>query len=275
MLCPAATNTQRWPGSRPIAGSPSGVIGRGPTHSSRRAAQSTPDRYGRAAAAIAVTRRGSNRSWSVSNSMVPAIRSASPNGFTATCASPRCTSLLGGFAAGTVKLYPLPAATDVRAAREKLRLLSRQHSALVAHIGISDPAVGVTALHDAYHDAADALRIAPNKADPIVAIADLRVHQLLAAAGHHARTRFADLLLAGLRAETDWPTQRETVLAWVESGFNLVRAARALHIHRNTLLYRLDKITTRSGRDVRDPHDALALYLACLTVAVTTPAAPA
>ncbi|HEV3359326.1 MAG TPA: sugar diacid recognition domain-containing protein [Pseudonocardiaceae bacterium] len=172
----------------------------------------------------------------------------------------------------TGRITVLHAATDVRAARERLRLLSRQQSALAAHIGISDPAVGVTALHDACHDAADALRIAPNKADPIVPIADVRVHQLLAAAGHHARSRFADLLLRGLRAETDWPTQRETVLAWVESGFNLVRAARALHIHRNTLLYRLDKITTRSGRDVRDPHDALALYLACLTEAVTTPA---
>jgi carbohydrate diacid regulator len=175
----------------------------------------------------------------------------------------------------TGRITVLHAATDVRATREKLRLLSRQQSALVARVGISDPALGVTALHDAYHDAADALRLAPKNAGPIVPIADVRVHQLLAAAGHHARTRFADLLLRDLRAENDWPTQRETVLAWVESGFNLVRAAQALHIHRNTLLYRLDKIATRSGRDVRDPHHALGLYLACLTEAVTTPAAPA
>lgn len=41
-------------------------------------------------------------------------------------------------------------------------------------------------------------------------------------------------------------------------------AARTLHIHRNTLLYRLTKIEKLKGESLRDHKRAIALYLACL-----------
>jgi carbohydrate diacid regulator len=43
-----------------------------------------------------------------------------------------------------------------------------------------------------------------------------------------------------------------------------VRTAAALNIHRNTLIYRLDKIAELSGHPSRDHQAALALYLACI-----------
>ncbi|MFC0436541.1 sugar diacid recognition domain-containing protein [Kutzneria buriramensis] len=129
------------------------------------------------------------------------------------------------------------------------------------HIGLSDPAVGVAALHEACRDAVDAIAVGDGPVRPISA---LRVHQLLAAAGPHARSRFAEVTLGGLRAEPDWPALRATLVAWSESGCNLVRAAEALHIHRNTLVYRLDKLTELLGRPVREPAVGLALHLACL-----------
>jgi carbohydrate diacid regulator len=58
---------------------------------------------------------------------------------------------------------------------------------------------------------------------------------------------------------------RDTLLDWAESGFNLVRAASRLHIHRNSLIYRLDKISQRCGRSAREPEQGLALCLAALT----------
>lgn len=123
---------------------------------------------------------------------------------------------------------------DLAAARERARRLVALLPA--ARIGLSDPATGVPALHDACHDAALAPRIAPPSPDSVFAIADLRVPQILSSAGHHARDRFVELLLGRLRGDADWPTQRATLIAWAESGFNLVRAAELLHIHRNTLL---------------------------------------
>ncbi len=70
---------------------------------------------------------------------------------------------------------------------------------------------------------------------------------------------------ARCRAEPDWPVLRETLIAWAESGFHLVRAAARPHIHRNTLIYRLDKAGTRTGRNPRELGDGLRFYLACLT----------
>ena len=55
-----------------------------------------------------------------------------------------------------------------------------------------------------------------------------------------------------------------TLIAWAETGFHHVRAAARLHIHRNTLIYRLDKAGTRTGRNPREPGEGLRFYLACL-----------
>jgi carbohydrate diacid regulator len=57
---------------------------------------------------------------------------------------------------------------------------------------------------------------------------------------------------------------KQTLVAWCECGFNLVTTAQRLAIHRNTVIYRLDKISRLTARDVREPEVALALYLACL-----------
>ena len=40
--------------------------------------------------------------------------------------------------------------------------------------------------------------------------------------------------------------------------------AQRLAIHRNTVIYRLDKISRLTARDVREPQVAIAAYLACL-----------
>ena len=59
------------------------------------------------------------------------------------------------------------------------------------------------------------------------------------------------------------PTSAVTLVAWCEGGFHLVHTSQALHIHRNTLLYRLEKIERLTGRPWRDHRATLTLYLAC------------
>jgi carbohydrate diacid regulator len=90
------------------------------------------------------------------------------------------------------------------------------------------------------------------------------VRQLLDSTSNVARARFTRSQLARLSGENDFPVLRETLLAWCECGFNLVTTAQRLSIHRNTVIYRLDKVSRLTARDVRRPAVAIALYPACL-----------
>jgi DNA-binding PucR family transcriptional regulator len=54
----------------------------------------------------------------------------------------------------------------------------------------------------------------------------------------------------------------ETVRTYVETGFNLRRSAEVLHVHPNTVMYRLRRVRELSGRDPHDPDDLLMLFLA-------------
>jgi carbohydrate diacid regulator len=142
----------------------------------------------------------------------------------------------------------------------------RHRLGLPVWIGIGEIADDVPRLHGSYQDASAAARLGPatNSTSHVFSIGRLRVHQLLDSTGRYAQTRFVGSLLGELPATTNWPEARATLIAWAESGFNLVRAAELLHIHRNTLLYRLDKLSQQCGQPVREPGNGIALYLACL-----------
>ena len=170
----------------------------------------------------------------------------------------------------------LAGAADVRGVLERCRqvvedIARRNHVA--ARAGVGDPATTVPGLRDSYADAGAALLLGARTgaAEPVHTIADLRLHQVLAAVAQQTRSRFVDVTVSPLRAAPDWPVLRDTVVAWCESGFNLVRAAAALHIHRNTMVYRLDKITDLLDRPIRDPNIALAAYLACVADTLAGP----
>ncbi|WP_198655159.1 CdaR family transcriptional regulator [Streptomyces geranii] len=167
-------------------------------------------------------------------------------------------------------LRRLPARAEVASLVADCRRLTDVVTAqdgLTARVGIGEPAVSVAGLRDSWQDARDALRLGPRvTGGPRVhLIADLRVHQVLAAVNQPARRRLVDLTAANLRAQPDWPVLRDTITAWCESGFNLVRTSAALHIHRNTVVYRMNKIEQLTGRPLREHRTTMALYLACLT----------
>jgi carbohydrate diacid regulator len=141
-----------------------------------------------------------------------------------------------------------------------------QCNGLRSRVAVGGSGRSVAALHDAYADAVDALRLGL-RIDPggtTYLIDELRGHQVMAAVGHRSRARLVSLVAGSLCGQPDWPDLRQTLVAWCESGFNLVRTAQALHIHRNTLIYRLEKVERLTGRPWRDHRASLTLYLACL-----------
>jgi carbohydrate diacid regulator len=131
---------------------------------------------------------------------------------------------------------------------------------------LGDRANSILELRRACQDAVNALalgtRVSP--AETLLRIRDLRLHQTVSAIPHPVRHRLQEAVLRQLIDSTDWPDLRSTAIAWCENGFNLVAAAEALHIHRNTLLYRLSKIERLVGQPWRDHRMMLTLYLACI-----------
>lgn len=62
----------------------------------------------------------------------------------------------------------------------------------------------------------------------------------------------------------DEPEILTTVKRFLENNSNATLTAKQLYIHRNTLQYRLDKFTSKTGINLKDFNNAITVYLACL-----------
>ena len=67
------------------------------------------------------------------------------------------------------------------------------------------------------------------------------------------------------------PTQLDeetlnTIDTFLENSLNVSETARQLYVHRNTLLYRLEKLQKATGLDIRVFDDALTLKIALMVV---------
>lgn len=94
---------------------------------------------------------------------------------------------------------------------------------------------------------------------------DLGVYRLLVLL--RESTELWEFYRATLTALVDYDRkQRNELLKTLEAFFtclgNLARTAEVLHVHRNTLLYRLQRIKEISGLNLDDAEDRLALWLA-------------
>ncbi len=154
----------------------------------------------------------------------------------------------------------------IRSKCEQLRKSVEKYQGLHCSIGIGTVAESVSDLRWSYYDARNALLLGQRLAHRSTEfhIDDFRTQELLLTTSRSSRERFLNGTLERLRNQTDWADLRRTILTWCESGYSLAGAAKTLHIHRNTLLYRLDKIEKINGESLRDHKRTIALYLACL-----------
>jgi carbohydrate diacid regulator len=178
------------------------------------------------------------------------------------------TDIVAELAAGRYVVLHHPSPDDAEHLRSlalNAAALLRERHGVVVHVGIGESGPGVAALAASCTDAKDAVRLTGDSAGvEIREISHLRVRQLVDSASTVARTRFRRSQLDRLSRENDFPVLRQSIVAWCECGFNLVTTAQRLAIHRNTVIYRLDKISRLTAREIREPAVAIALYLACL-----------
>jgi len=172
-----------------------------------------------------------------------------------------------------VALYPLENAAQPQRVRRLVdevreQLASRTPSGLVG-AGISRPALGLSTLREAYREAKDAVSIANELGDRELATfyGDLKLFQLLLALKERnldQMRRFHKETL-GLLVDHDERKQGDllrTLNGFFEANGNLAKAASDLDVHRNTLVYRLERIAELTDMNLDDPDNRLILHLA-------------
>ncbi|MGG5253366.1 PucR family transcriptional regulator [Neobacillus sp. SM06] len=65
-------------------------------------------------------------------------------------------------------------------------------------------------------------------------------------------------------AFADDPEMLRTIKVFLETNLNASLTAKKLYIHRNTLQYRIDKFTDKTGIQLKDFYGAFAVFLACV-----------
>ncbi len=132
--------------------------------------------------------------------------------------------------------------------------------------GLGEPATSPAQVHRSSTEARDAARLGYALLGPrrVVRPADLGIYRLLLIlrdAGELAPfvQRTLDPLLADTR---NGDALIDTLDAFFACNGNLSEAARRLHLHRNSLIYRLDRARELLGRDLDDAELRLALQLA-------------
>ncbi len=125
------------------------------------------------------------------------------------------------------------------------------------------PVVGALAIPDSYREARMAHGLQQRLDLPSVCgYQELRVHAVLEdVAGSRTGRSFAADILAPLR-DPNVGDLESAVLAYVASGGNVNAASRDLHIHRNTMLYKLDRASRLLGMDLRQADNQFAVWLA-------------
>jgi purine catabolism regulator len=180
---------------------------------------------------------------------------------------------LGQYVDLIVLLYPLENINALPRVRQQVEYLRQQlqvrapGGAVTA--GLSRPVQGLAILREAYREAKDAITIAQQLGDHDRATyyGDLKLFQLLLAVKDRNLTHLRRFYEEALQPLADHDDRKQGDLIRTLNGFfdangNLAKAAADLDVHRNTLVYRLERIAELTGLDLNDPENRLILHLA-------------
>jgi purine catabolism regulator len=146
------------------------------------------------------------------------------------------------------------------------REINRQFSHNHVSVGLGQVARDVNGWRSSYTDAVQAMELAERlQADAPLYIGDLGVYQLiLSLSDRDMLVNFCSRILGEL---TDYDMRQnadliKTLEAFFNCHGNLSQTADSLIVHRNTLLYRMNRINEIAQIDLNRPETRLALHLA-------------
>lgn len=130
----------------------------------------------------------------------------------------------------------------------------------VVTVGVGQYYHGLQGLKKSFQDAKLALEIGAKiwGLDNVYHILDVGIFVSLAPISHQRKAEITNQLLRPLIVNKEL---KKTVEIFLGSGMNLTKAAKDLHVHRNTLIYRLEKVSQLIGLDPRTFNGALQIKL--------------
>lgn len=183
----------------------------------------------------------------------------------------RIQTPVGQYADRTVLLFPLDEPQQTQRLKQMVTLL---HGMLAqaapdgeVTAGVGRPVQGLTALRESFQEAERALTLSEQLWDEsqVASFGDLSLYELLLNVNDQTMLReFSGHWLSPL---ADYDRQHHTDLlptlsAYFANNGNMARTAHVLNIHRNTLVYRLSRITEIMQLDMDDSNVRLNLHLA-------------
>jgi hypothetical protein len=142
--------------------------------------------------------------------------------------------------------------------------------AVAGRVGASPVIPGLAEVGDAYLLASTAAR---TLREPGLASLDDRLPEALLAGSPRLAHRLGQVAFGDLLKlpETERETLLQTLQALIDTGGSPTRAAQRLYCHRNTVIYRLQRIETTTGRKVAEPRDHLLFTLGLLARSCCSP----
>jgi len=133
-----------------------------------------------------------------------------------------------------------------------------------ASIGIGEYHPGIKGIMRSYQEACRALEIGNKMNDKagIHHIANLGISRLFAEISPETSNDFIRYVYKDNAKKKLKPIFWETLQAFFDNNMNITDTSKAIYVHRNTLIYRLEKIKRFTGLDPRKFSEALQLYIA-------------
>ena len=145
----------------------------------------------------------------------------------------------------------------------RLRTVTEQY---VLNIGVGEPAERLINARRSFTQAQEAIRVSGTLSSTAGAhfYEDLIIYQLLSSGVESEQSM--ELYTLSIRGLVEYDRQNETNMVetldcYFACNCNVSETAKALFIHRNTLIYRIDKIRSILGRDLKDSEERLLLQL--------------
>ncbi|WP_096437788.1 CdaR family transcriptional regulator [Alteribacter populi] len=141
---------------------------------------------------------------------------------------------------------------------QTLLKLANHHSLT---IGIGRAAHGIEETRLSFQEAMQSLSFARIKRQPVVNFRDLGIESLIHPIPSSVKNDFVMRFFPFLRDKTHF-TLTETLQTFISCEQSLLKTSESLHVHKNTLQYRLKKMTDLTGYDPRKFRDGILYALA-------------